>query len=94
MNHANRTEYTVTLFHCNRLARVIVLWQMQKFMCYCTVFALFYFEFEGYFRLQAGAFIWRGDLFRLVFRLAKLAFLLGIVLALRKANFVSRNIGL
>ena len=63
-------------------------------MCYCTAFALFYFEFEGHFRLQAGAFIWRGDLFRPVFRLAKLAFLLGIVLALRKANFVSRNIGL
>ena len=22
-------------------------------MCYCTVFALFYFEFEGNFRVQA-----------------------------------------
>ena len=26
---------------------------MQKFMCCCTVFALFYFEFEGNFRVQA-----------------------------------------
>ena len=41
---------------------IILLWQMPKFMCYYTVFALFYFEFEGYFRLQAGAFSWRGDL--------------------------------
>ena len=29
------------------------IWQMQKFMCYCTVFALFYFEFEDNFRVQA-----------------------------------------
>ena len=61
-SYAKSTEYTVTLFDCNRLAQVIILWQMQKFMCYCTVFALFYFKFEGNFRLQAGAFIWRGDL--------------------------------
>ena len=26
---------------------------MQKLMCYLTVFALFYFEFEGNFRVQA-----------------------------------------
>ena len=26
---------------------------MQKFMCYCTGFALFYFEFEGNFRVQS-----------------------------------------
>ena len=26
---------------------------MQKFMCYCTVFALFNFEFEGNFQVQA-----------------------------------------
>ena len=32
--------------------------------------------------------------YRPVFRLAKLAFLLGIALALRKADFVCRNIGL
>ena len=30
-------------------------------MCYCTVFALFYFEYEGNFRVQdPGAFIWKG----------------------------------
>ena len=28
---------------------------MQKFMCYCTGFALFYFEFEGNFRVQSPA---------------------------------------
>ena len=26
---------------------------MQKFMCYCTNFALFYFEFEGNLQVQA-----------------------------------------
>ena len=26
---------------------------MQKFMCYCTVFALFNFQFEGNFQVQA-----------------------------------------
>ena len=48
-----KQQYTVTLFDCNHLALVIVLWQMQKFMCYCTVFALFYFEFEVNFQVQA-----------------------------------------
>ena len=41
------------LFDCNHFAHVIVLWQMQKFMCYCTVFALFHFVFEGNFEVQA-----------------------------------------
>ena len=31
----------MSLFDCNHLVHVIVLWQMQKFMCYFTVFALF-----------------------------------------------------
>ena len=35
---------------------------MQKFMSYFTVFALLYFEFEGNFRVQAPACMWRGDL--------------------------------
>ena len=52
MNYANSTEYTVTLFDCSRLEHVIVLWQMQKFMCYYTVFPLFYFEFKGNLRVQ------------------------------------------
>ena len=32
---------------------IIILWQMPKFMCYYTVFASFYFEFEGNFQVQA-----------------------------------------
>ena len=47
-----KQQYTVTLFDRNHLAHVIVLWQMQKFMCYSTVFALFYFELDGNFRVQ------------------------------------------
>ena len=46
-----KQQYTVTLFDCNHLAHVIVLLQMQKFMCSCTVFALFYLEFEGNIRV-------------------------------------------
>ena len=58
-----KQRYTVTPFDCNLLAHLIVPWPMQKFMCYCTVFALFYFEFEGNFQVQAlGAYIWRGYL--------------------------------
>ena len=33
VNYANSTKYTVTLFYFSHLAHVIVLWQMQKFMC-------------------------------------------------------------
>ena len=39
------------------MAHVVVLWQMQKFMSYCTVFALFYFEFEGNFRVPGGLYL-------------------------------------
>ena len=36
---------------------------MQKLMCYCTDFALFYFEFEAISEYKPpGACIWRGDL--------------------------------
>ena len=36
---------------------------MQKFLCYCTVFALLYFEFEGNFQVQApGGLYLEGDL--------------------------------
>ena len=48
----HKRQYTVTLFDCNHLEHLIVLWQMQKFMCSCTVFALFYFQFEGNFSVQ------------------------------------------
>ena len=37
----------------NHLAQVRVLRQIQTFICYCTVIALFYFEFEGNFQVQA-----------------------------------------
>ena len=52
-----------TLFDYNHLAQVILLWEMRKFICYCKVFALFYFEIEGHFQAQAPeAYIWRDDL--------------------------------
>ena len=51
VNYANSNM--LRYFLRNHLAHVIVLWQMQRFMCYCTVFALFYFEFEGNFQVQA-----------------------------------------
>ena len=48
-----KQQYTVTLFDYNHLAHVLVIvhWQMQKFMCYCTVSVLF-FEFDGHFSVQ------------------------------------------
>ena len=42
----------MTLSGCNHLAHVIVLWQIKKIICYCTVFALFYFVSEGNFQVQ------------------------------------------
>ena len=42
-----------TIFDYNHLAQVKLLWKMRKFICYCTVFALFYFEIEGNFQPQA-----------------------------------------
>ena len=43
---------SVTLFDCNHKAQYVmaVLWQMQKFMCYYTVFAFINFEFEDNFQ--------------------------------------------
>ena len=48
-----KQQLTVTLSDCNRLALLMVLWQIQNVICYCTVFALFYFVFEGNFQVQA-----------------------------------------
>jgi len=63
-----KQQYTVKLFYFNHLAQVVVLWQMQKFMCYCTVFALFYFEFEGIFRAQGPqGCVFGGAIYRRVF---------------------------
>ena len=50
---ATQTSTVLWHFDHNHLARVIVLWQMQQFLCYGTVFALFYFEFKDNFRVQA-----------------------------------------
>ena len=47
-----KQQNIVTLFDCNHLVHVTVICQMQTFMCYLTVFALLYFEFEGSFRVQ------------------------------------------
>ena len=47
-----KKQYNVTLFDSNHLAHVIVLWQIQKFMC-LEHFSLFYFEFAGNFRVQS-----------------------------------------
>ena len=43
----------MTLSGCSHLAHIIVLWQIQKLICYCTIFALIYFVFEGNFQEQA-----------------------------------------
>ena len=47
---------------------------MQKFMCYCTVFALFYCEFEGNFRVQTprGLYLQGPATYRRVFRATSL----------------------
>ena len=41
------------LLDCNHLAHVKVLWQMQKFMCYCTVFLCFILNLRAILRVQA-----------------------------------------
>ena len=41
----------MTLSGCSHLAHVF--WQIQKFICFCAVFALFYFLFESNFQEQA-----------------------------------------
>ena len=62
MNYVN-SNLTVTLSDCSHLAHVIVLCQIHKFMCYCTVFSLYYLEFEGNFQVQSPrAYIWEDDL--------------------------------
>ena len=36
-----------------RRGQTVFLWKIQTLMCYCTVLALSYFEFEGNFRVQS-----------------------------------------
>ena len=37
-----KQQITVTISDYNHLAHVIVLWQIQKIKCYCTVFAFLF----------------------------------------------------
>ena len=56
-------QYTVTLFDRSYLARVIVIWQIQTFIDYCTVFALFTVYVRAISKYKTTrAYIWRGDL--------------------------------
>ena len=51
-----KQQLTVTLSDCNHLARCYSFLgkkeKIQKFICYCTVFALFYFVFKGIFQVK------------------------------------------
>ena len=58
-----KQQYTVTLFDCNHLTPVIVLWQMQKFICHCTSFCFAWCLIWGQFPSTGpGGLHWRGDL--------------------------------
>ena len=46
-----KQQYTVTLFDCNYLTQVTGFRQMP----YCTIFALFYYEFKDSFQVQTPA---------------------------------------
>ena len=51
-----KQQYTVTLFDCSHLSHVIGLWQMQKFLCYSTVFPRTDDLSDGFFPLR----VWVG----------------------------------
>ena len=58
-----KQQYTVTPFDCNLLAHVIVLRPMQNLCVIVQFFALFYFEFEGNFQIQAPGGLYLEGLF-------------------------------
>ena len=59
----SKQQYTMTLFNYKHLVHVKVLWQMQKFMSYCTVFALFILNLRAISAYKPpGACVCRGDL--------------------------------
>ena len=58
-----KQQYTVTPFDCNLLAHVIVLQPMQNLCVIVQFFALFYFEFEGNFQIQAPGSLYFEGLF-------------------------------
>ena len=49
MHGPRKSSYKQTLSDCNHLAQETIIWQVQKFICYCTVTALFFFVSEGSF---------------------------------------------
>ena len=53
----------MTPFDCNLLAHVIVLRPMQNLCVIVQFFALFYFEFEGNFQVQAPGGLYLEGLF-------------------------------
>ena len=58
-----KQQYTVTFCDCNYLAQVIVFGSCKNLMCYCTDFALFYYEFNDSFQVYKPRGFWRGHRF-------------------------------
>ena len=54
----------MSLFDCNHLVHVIVLWQMQKFMCHFTVFALFILNSRATSKYQPRGLVFGGTIYR------------------------------
>ena len=59
-----KQQYTMSLFDCNHLVHVIVLWQMQKFMCYFTVFALFILNSRATSKYKPRGLVFGGTIYR------------------------------
>ena len=67
----HKQQYTVTLYDCNHLAHVTVLWQMQN-LCLTVLLLLSYISNLMAIKFQVqdqGACIWRGDLLEVFFAL-------------------------
>ena len=59
----SKQQYTMTLIDYKHLVHVKVLWQMPKFMSYCTVFAVFVLNLRAISAYKPpGACVCRGDL--------------------------------
>ena len=59
-----KQQYTMTLFDYNHLVYVKVLWQMQKFMSYCTVFALFILNLRAISAYKPPGLVFGGTTYR------------------------------
>ena len=77
-----------TLFDYNHLAQVILLWKMRKFICYCTVFALFYFEIEGHFQAQAPRGLYLEALILGILRYCTALFLITLIVFFSLTNLI------